>query len=59
MNRCLNCDMIKFCPPRLSDETITGCTLKDYLEGRIPGEGIQVEHTIYLEDDSKRRAESI
>lgn len=61
MDRCLYCDMVKFCLGRLSDETITGCTLRDYVEGRISWSEIQIEHTIDIDDidDIKSKLTSI
>ena len=48
MTHCKDCDAIgtTFCLPRLSDPTITGCTMSDYLKGLIPWDAIQIEHTI-------------
>ena len=50
MYHCTECDMAAtFCLARLNDPTITGCTQKDFLEGRIPWNEIIVEHTITKE----------
>ena len=47
------CPLIKTCLARLTDGTITGCSLPLWWAGIISKDGIKVEHTISEEEDGE------